>query len=83
MQLSTVSTVVPVKSFHAGRRLRGRQGAIARRLPLTQTINSQIQGDELVSAVAFLSHALGLPALNPDSDRTAEINLVALRRAAA
>jgi hypothetical protein len=46
--------------------------------------NSQIVGDELVAAVAFLSDALGLPALNPDPDRTARaIDLAALRRAAA
>ncbi len=83
MQLAITSTSIPVKSFHAGRRLRGAKGAIARRQPLPQTINSQIVGDELVSAVQFLSDALGLPALNPDADRTAEINLVALRRAAA
>jgi hypothetical protein len=46
--------------------------------------NSQIVGDELLAAVAFLSDALGLPALNPDADRTARtIDLAALRRAAA
>jgi hypothetical protein len=84
----------PVRSLHAGRRLRQpvrtdgrdaavvslRSGASAARV----ITNSQILGDELLAAVAFLSDALGLPALNPDADRTARaIDLAALHRAAA
>ncbi len=47
-------------------------------------INSRVSGDELLAAVAFLSNALKLPALNPDADRTARsIDLGALLRAAA
>ena len=46
--------------------------------------NSRVSGDELLVAVAFLSDALNLPALNPDADRTARsIDLGALLRAAA
>jgi hypothetical protein len=85
----------PVRSLHAGRRLRqpvrtgGRPGRVApvqsgTGAPLRVITNSQIVGDELVTAIAFLSDALGLPALNPDADRTAKaIDLAALRRAAA
>lgn len=84
----------PVRSLHAGRRLRqpvrtsGRAAPVAPLRSGTGSVrvitNSQIVGDELVAAVAFLSDALGLPALNPDADRTAKaIDLAALRRAAA
>lgn len=81
----------PVRSLHAGRRLRQpmRASAPGGQRPtggahVRVITNSQIVGDELVAAVAFLSDALGLPALNPDADRTAKaIDLAALRRAAA
>jgi hypothetical protein len=84
--------LAPVRSLHAGRRLRQpvrTGGRVAPGAPLQSgavrvITNSQIVGDELVAAVAFLSDALGLPALNPDADRTAKaIDLAALRRAAA
>lgn len=86
----TPTALAPVRSRHAGRRLRTagwprpvaplQSGTGAARI----ITNSQIVGDELVAAVAFLSDALGLPALNPDADRTAgAIDLAALRRAAA
>ena len=95
MQLAIVSFAAPVRSLHAGRRLR--TGA-ARTRPLRGAAceapatalahhvitNSQVVGDELLQAVAFLSDALNLPALNPDPERTAKcIDLDALRRAAA
>ena len=84
-----------VRSLHAGRRLRqpvrasGRAAPVAPLRSVTGSAvrvitNSQIVGDELVAAIAFLSDALGLPALNPDADRTAKaIDLAALRRAVA
>lgn len=95
MQLAIVSFAAPVRSLHAGRRLRTgaartrsvRGAAVdvpAAPLPHHVITNSRVVGDELLQAVAFLSDALNLPALNPDAERTAKcIDLNALRRAAA
>jgi len=98
MQLAIVSFAAPVRSLHAGRRLRSGSSARVGRggagtvvappgaLPAAHHVitNSRVVGDELLQAVAFLSDALNLPALNPDAERTAKcIDLNALRRAAA
>ena len=74
-----------IRPLHAGRRLRQPATRGSGHVTTVKVItNSQVVGDELFAAVAFLSDALGLPALNPDADRTAKaIDLNALRRAAA
>ena len=80
MNATAVSTS---RSLHAGRRLRQpvRRGSGYVSAPL-KIINSQVIGDELFAAVTFLGDALGLPALkSADSQRTAPIDLNALRRA--
>ena len=77
--IATLSTVARIRSTARPAPL------AASRMKATHIItNSRVTGDELLVAVAFLSDALNLPALNPDADRTApSIDLQALRRAAA
>ena len=85
MNATAVSTS---RSLHAGRRLRQpvRRGSGHVSAPtgvVKAIINSRVVGDELFAAVTFLGDALGLPALkSADSQRTAPIDLNALRRAA-
>ncbi len=77
--IATLSTVARIRSTARPAPL------AASRMKATHIItNSRVTGDELLVAVAFLSDALNLPALNPDADRTERsIDLQALRRAAA
>lgn len=78
------ATTANVRPLHAGRRLRQPATRTSGQVgPVKVIMNSRVVGDELFAAVAFLSDALGLPALSPDADRTAPgIDENALRRAA-